>query len=138
LRRVEHVGCHNRWHRHRDPAVTRSWLDTDARADRFERRTASAGGASFEATADSFANIHGVGQDYAHARGGPETAAARRCNATRGQAYGKSVQGGLAVGIGLEQFAHDSRSHLVDLDQGRIAWPFGMYAISVGSDGPGQ
>ena len=138
LRRIEHVGCHHRWHRHGNPPVTRCWLDADAASDRLQCRTASLGRASFEASARGFADIHGVGQDSAHARGGPETAAARRRNAARGQAYGEGVQGGLAVSIGLEQFAHDSRGCLVDLDQGRIAWPLRMHAIPVGSDDPGQ
>jgi hypothetical protein len=77
LRRTEHVRCHNRWHRHGDPPVTRCWLDADAASDRLQRRTTSVGRVSLESTADGFANIHGIGQDRAHASGGPETAAGR-------------------------------------------------------------
>jgi hypothetical protein len=48
------------------------------------------------------------------------------------------VQGGFSVSIDLEQFAYDSRGRLVDLDQGRIAWPLRMHSVAIGCVGPGQ
>ena len=48
------------------------------------------------------------------------------------------MQGGLPVGIGLEQLTHYGRGGLVHLDQCRIAGPLRMHSIAIWRVGPRQ
>ena len=138
LRCVEHLRWDDGGHRHSDPLLTRCELDADTASDRLQRRTASLRRATLETPADRFADVCRIRQDGTHAGGRPELAAGGRCNSASAQAYRQSVQGRLAIGIGLEQFTYYSRRSFVDLDERGITWSFWMYAIAVRRNRPWQ